>query len=298
MVDPEHDPSQSAPQIAWYWRGGPEHAEQMNRSERILARLPQVNQGLDLIAYVIDLSAASMNDGTQTSNELAAVSCYTRAFRALRAATILALEGLYLEARVYIRDVYESAGLARMLAKEPRKADDWLQRERWVKDNEVRQYAEKFTAPGEDPKNSPYREYYRIASELHHPTARACIPLVLAGPNERCRPRLASEYDENELDEVLREIAMEAVFVCFTMINAAVDQSVIYPPWRKAVVDLAEVLSADLDWSHLDRDWTADQESFDELRAHVIGADAIKQELDQNPNSFQNVQKRRDQSSS
>jgi hypothetical protein len=267
----------------------------MNQSERIPVRIQQIDQGLDLIAYIINLSASSLNYGAQTSNELAAVACYTRAFRALRAATILATEGLYLEAKVYIRDVYESAGLGRMLAREPQKADDWLQRERWVKDNEVRQYAENFTAPGEDPKKSPYREYYRLASELHHPTARGCIPLVLAGPDDPCRPKLASEYDEDKLDEVLREIAMETVFVCFTMINAAVDQEVISPDWRKTVGDLARVLSDGLDWSHLDRDWTADQEAFDALRAHVVGADSIEQELNQHPNSARNVQQRRDQ---
>jgi hypothetical protein len=267
----------------------------MHESVRIGNRVQQIDRGLDLIAYAINLSAWSLNSGDKITNELAAVACYTRAFRGLRAATILATEGLYLEAKVYVRDVYESAGLGRLVAREPKKADDWLQRERWVKDNEVRQYAENFTAPGEDPANSPYREYYRIASELHHPTARGCIPLVLAGPDEPCQPRLASEYDEDELDDILREIAMEAVFVCFTMINAASDQAAVNPAWRRAVGDLAAELAADRDWSHLDRNWTADQQAFDELRANVIGAEGIDQELDRHPNSVRNLKRRRDQ---
>lgn len=267
----------------------------MRQSTRIATRIQQIDGGLDLIEFAIQLSAASLNEGPKISNVLGAVACYTRAFRGLRAATILATEGLYLEARVYTRDIYESAGLARLLAREPGKADDWLRRERWVKDNEVRQYAENFTAPGEDPTNSPYREYYRIASAVHHPTARGCIPLVLAGPNDPCRPRMASEYDEDELESVLLEIAMEAVFVCFTIINAAADQAMVSPEWRRAVVDLAGLLAADQDWSHLERDWTADQATFDELRAQVIGADGINEALIQHPNSAFNVRRRHSQ---
>jgi hypothetical protein len=266
----------------------------MGQSTRVPHRVQQITRGLDLIAHLIAQSADSLNEHAKTSNELAAVACFARAFRGLRAATILATEGLYLEARVYVRDVYESAGLGRLLAREPKKADDWLQRERWVKDNEVRQYAENFTAPGEDPANSPYREYYRVASALHHPTARGCLPLLLAGPNEPCRPRLASEYDGDELDGVLREIAAETTFVCYTMINATAEQAAVDPLWRRAVAELTKEVARDVDWSHLDRNWIADQQAFDELRAHVVGADGIDQELDLHPNSVRNVKNRRD----
>lgn len=294
MVDPKHNTEPDMPQVPWPWRGGPEHLEMMNESDAIQARINQVDRGLDLIAYAVGLSATSLNEGPKIANELAAVACYTRAFRGLRAATILATEGLYLEARVYVRDVYEAAGLGRLLAREPKKADDWLVRERWVKDNEVRQYAENFTAPGQDPAQSPYREYYRRASQIHHPTARGCLPLVLTGPDEPCRPQLASEYDAETLDQVLREIGLETVFVCFTIINAVADQEAISPAWRKAVSDLAKELAADLDWSHLDRDWTADQQAFDTLLSHVVDADGTAQALEDHPNSTLNVKRRRD----
>jgi hypothetical protein len=89
---------------------------------------------------------------------------------------------------------------------------------------------------------------------------------------------------------------MEAVFVCFTVINAAAEQAAIPPDWRRAVADLARTLATDQDWSHLDRDWTADQEAFDELRANVIGADGIDEALNEHPNSARNIRRRQSQS--
>ncbi len=240
---------------------------------------------------VIEAAAGGINEGAAGTNEVAALACYTRAFRALRAATILALEGLYLEARVYARDVYESAGLARYLAKRSAKADEWMEG-KWVKDNEVRQYAERFVAPVEGVPSSPYREYYRQSSDLHHPTVWGCLPLLFAGPEEPCRPRLASEYSEGDLEKVLHEIASEAVFVCFTIINAAADPLVLWPEWRKAVEDLARELAPEEDWSHLERDWEAMRREFEELRSHMIDSAAIDAELDRHPNSVQNVKRR------
>src|SRR5690349_4110114 len=125
-----------AQNIPWPWRGGPEHAAEMHASEIVRTRVHQIDRGLDLIAWAIQRTTASVN-ALKASNELSALACYTRAFRGLRAATILATEGLYLEARVYMRDVYESAGLGRLLAMNPKKADKWLLQERWIKDNEV-----------------------------------------------------------------------------------------------------------------------------------------------------------------
>jgi hypothetical protein len=280
--------------IAWPWRGGPEHAESAGRSELVHTRISQVSRGLDLLAYAIDRSAESVND-TRATNELSAIACYTRAFRGLRAATILAMEGLYLEARVYVRDVYESAGLARMLAKNPVKADDWLIRDRWIKDNEVRQYIESVLMPGASIEESPYREYYRQSSELHHPTRRGCLPLVLSSSDMVCRPQLESAFDEPELDSVLHEIAIESTFVAFTMINAVPDQDVIPPDWRRALTVLSTELLPGADLAHLERNWREDEERYADLHSHVIQADRLDAELDRQPNSVKNVQRRRDQ---
>lgn len=281
--------------IAWPWRGGPEHSEKMNRSKKVLARIDQVNRGLDLLAYAIGYSVTSVNI-TRAANELSALACYARAFPALRAATILATEGLYLEARVYVRDVYESAGLGRMLAKRPDKADEWLLRGRWIKDNEVRQYIESVVMPGASPAESPYREYYRQSSELHHPTVRGCLPLVLDGPTANCDPKLASSFDENELDAVLHEIAIESTFVSFAMINAAPGDDVVPPDWRRALVELSKELLPGADLSHLERNWQQEMERYIDLRDSVITAEELPAALDRHPNSVKNVRIRRDQS--
>jgi len=246
---------------------------------------------MQLIAVAIEQSARSVNSA-KLSNELSALACYTRSFRGLRAATVLAMEGLYLEARVYLRDVYESAGLGRLLAMNPKKADDWLLRERWIKDAEVRQYVEKFTMPGKPEGSSPYSEYYRQASELHHPTMRGCLPLILDGVDSSCVPRLESTFDGNVLDKVLHEIAVECTFVCFTMINAAANPDVIWPEWRKVVNELAMSLSGDADLDHLKRDWDVDQERFDAIASHVLTGDGAEQAINQHPNSVRNTVRR------
>jgi hypothetical protein len=280
--------------IPWIWRGVPEHGESVGKSGAVKARVEQINKGLGLIAYTIDRSADSVN-AVKTANELSAVACYTRAFRGLRAATVLALEGLYLEARVYVRDVYESAGLARMLARQPAKADEWLLRDRWIKDNEVRQYIESVLMPGISSQNSPYREYYRQSSELHHPTRRGCLPLVLDSPQADCAPKLASYFDEQTLESILHEIAIETTFVSFTIVNAAPGQDVIPPDWRQALVELSKELLPGADLQHLERNWKEDVERYNNLENHIITAKDLDSALDNYPNSVKNIRKRRDE---
>lgn len=279
--------------IPWPWRGGPEHAAEMHASEIIQFRVHQIDRGLDLIAWAIQRSAESVNQ-LRASNELSALACYTRAFRGLRAATILATEGLYLEARVYTRDVYESAGLGRLLAMNPSKADEWLLRQRWIKDNEVRQFIEGLIMPGVSQVESPYREYYRHASELHHPTMRGSLPLVLKDATSDCEPQLESHFDLSSLDSTLREIAIETTFVCFTMIRAVSDEAVIDPDWRHAVNELAIELAEGFDMSHLVRDWEADHQRFEELQRHVVTSPELDTGLDHHPNSVRNMKLRRE----
>jgi hypothetical protein len=280
--------------IPWPWRGVDNHVEQGKQSEVIGIALQRIYYGLDLVEVVINMIADAFNEGPRATNLLAAVACYTRAFRGIRTATLLATSGLYLEARVYARDVYESSSLARMLAKRPDKADEWLRADHWINDNEVRQFAQKFTAPGMPITESAYRDYYRIASDLHHPTAMACLPLVLASPVEPCMPRLASEYDEEAFENVLKEIALECGYVCLTMINAFADPEAIPPGWRHAVTEFVRAIGSEMDWSHLERDWEEDARRFEDLAAHVIGADRLPDVLREHPNSLDNVRRRRD----
>lgn len=282
-----------AQNIPWPWRGGPEHAAEMHACGIVQTRIQQIDRGLDLIAWAVQRSTESVN-ALKASNELSALSCYTRAFRGLRAATILATEGLYLEARVYLRDVYESAGLGRLLAMNPQKADEWLLREHWIKDNEVRQFIESLVMPGVPQSESPYSEYYRQASDLHHPTMRGSLPLVLRDPACDCDPKLESHFDESALESVLREIAVDTTFVCFTMITAVSDEAVIDPDWRRAVNELAIELAEGFDMSHLVRDWEAEHQHFDELQSHVISGPELDAGLGRHPNSVRNMKLRRD----
>ncbi|WP_037305586.1 hypothetical protein [Amycolatopsis orientalis] len=282
-------------QVPWPWRGLDQYAEEAQNSEKVGIWLGRISEGLDLIDYMINLATASLNETAKATNVLAALACYTRAFRGLRAATILATSGLYLEARVYARDVYESASLARMLALRPDKADSWMLANRWIKDNEVRQYAENFTAPGMPIQDSAYRQYYQLASNLHHPTARACLPLVLTDASKPCAPQLTSDYNEDALSNSLAEIALECGFVCLTMINAAAGPEVIPPSWRQAVAEYVAAVGAGADWSHLERDWQAEADRFADLAAHVIPADQLAALLKEHPNSLDNVRARRDQ---
>lgn len=143
--------------VPWPWRGTDQHAEGLRQSEKAGIRLGHIYWGLDLIAYMIDMFTYNINQTEKATNVVGALACYTRAFRGIRAATILATSGLYLESRVYARDIYESASLARMLAKRPDKADSWMLADRWINDNEVRQYAHHFTAPGTPIADSAYR---------------------------------------------------------------------------------------------------------------------------------------------
>jgi hypothetical protein len=49
-------------------------------------------------------------------NDFAALACLARAFRQLRASYMLMISGYLAEVRILLRAVYESSGLARMLA--------------------------------------------------------------------------------------------------------------------------------------------------------------------------------------
>jgi len=129
----------------------------------------------------------------------------------------------------------------------PKKADKWLLQERWIKDNEVRQFIEALVMPGASQGHSPYREYYRQASELHHPTMRGSLPLVLRDPGGDCDPQLESTFDVSVLESVLREIAIDTTFICFTIIMAVSDEAVIDPDWRRAVNELAVKLAEGFD---------------------------------------------------
>ncbi len=72
------------------------------------------------------------------SNDFAALACLARAVRQLDAALQLALFGYYSEVPTLVRGAYESAGLARIVAKDDEKGERWVRQGAWVPDREVR----------------------------------------------------------------------------------------------------------------------------------------------------------------
>jgi hypothetical protein len=123
---------------------------------------------------------------------------------------------------------------------------------------------------------------------------RGTLPLVLRDPAGDCEPQLESHFDMSSLDSVLREIAIETTFVCFTMIMAVSDEAVIDPDWRRTVNELAIELAEGFDMSHLLRDWGEARQRFDELQRHVVTGPELEAGLARHPNSVYNMKLRRD----
>jgi hypothetical protein len=73
-------------------------------------------------------------------NDVSALACLTRAYWLLRASYMLMISGYPQEVRVLLRVVYESSGLARMLARDPDRAEKWLREQHWFPDREVRRW--------------------------------------------------------------------------------------------------------------------------------------------------------------
>lgn len=73
-------------------------------------------------------------------NDISALACLGRSYRQLRAAVTLMMNGYCTEARVILRSVYGNAAVARMLARDPQKAEKWLRKQHWYPDREVRSW--------------------------------------------------------------------------------------------------------------------------------------------------------------
>ncbi len=64
-------------------------------------------------------------------NDFAALACLARACRQLRASYMLMISGYLAEVRILLRAVYESSGLARMLAHDAASAEKWLRQRKY-----------------------------------------------------------------------------------------------------------------------------------------------------------------------
>ena len=70
----------------------------------------------------------------EEANSLASWLCFRRAVEQLRVAYMAAVMGHYSEIDLLVRAVYESAGLGRKLALEPRNGERWLREGAWHPD--------------------------------------------------------------------------------------------------------------------------------------------------------------------
>ena len=111
-------------------------------------------------------------------NDFAALACLARAYRLLRGTFTLMVWGYGTEAQVLLRSVYEAAALARMLAKDPTRAEKWVRKQQWFPDREVRSW---FANAGANNASTPeeilkiYGTAYKQGSVRAHPTAIACM---------------------------------------------------------------------------------------------------------------------------
>ena len=249
--------------------------------------LGQVERALGLLAWALGSSADAMQ-GHMFPNDLGALACFTQAFRALQGSVLLGMTGYYMQARALMRTCYESAGLGRLIAKDPQLAEKWLRKQQWVPDREVRAGIEAQTVP--DGSSSPYAAHYRIASAAAHPTARATLGQVLTAGGG-VRPVLSSVFVEDDLVMVLREAAALAVFACFALQRAAADERALPPAWRRDLAVLAREVTGEA-MPHLDRDWDREQDEYVRLQALVLPAADLDGFLSAHPNSWVNTQGR------
>jgi hypothetical protein len=224
-------------------------------------------------------------------NNVVATACLTRAFRQLRAAYVLMIWGYCAEVPAILRFAYECCGLARMLAHDPAQAEKWFDKERWVPDRRVRRWfsdlGSNTTGKSSDEILDAYSSTYSGMSDRSHPTAVACMS-ALSVDEHGFEPQLETVFNEEQFRTCAAGIAATAIFACFALRNAAVDEQVLNPQWRRDVAELArEILDSDM--PHLDRDWTEEERQFEALQQRIQAAEKLGEALRRDPRSWLNL---------
>lgn len=248
--------------------------------------LRQLNESIRLLLSGIQ-AIPTLPWANLEANDLSARICFARALRQIRAASMLLMFGYYSEIGLVLRGAFESAGLGRMLAKEPEMAERWLKKGQWFPETDVRSWLRSGGAKDDTLKD--YTEGYKRLSALAHPTALSCLGLLDPEP---ARPslRLRSDFDEPSFRYWVREITATAVFSSFALRNAAVNEVVLNPVWRKDLYELAEeVYQTTL--PHLHRDWEEERRRHEEYRERILPVAEIDQRLDASPHSWRNIRK-------
>lgn len=219
-------------------------------------------------------------------NDLAATVALARSYRQLQAAWVVTSHGFLAETRNLLRAVYESAGLARVLAKEPKLAERWIREGKWFPDVRVRQWLSdvRRDSPEEVDK---YQHFYTEASAWAHPTAESCMGQISVEEDHfYLNPTIT--FDEKACQETVALIASTALFACFAFRNAVVDERAIDPTWRKDMYDLAREMSNE-SMPHLDRDWEAENAHYDAVMANLRDRRYLNGQLRTHPRAYANL---------
>jgi len=226
-------------------------------------------------------------------NDLSATACLVRTYRSLQSAVHLLLFGYYGEVRVLLRTAYECAALSRMLAKNPKLADKWMRKDHWFPDREVRNWwasVQDEDSASSDDAGAIYASAYRMMSSWAHPTFMSCAPLVISTDTQSNGPeyQLKVSFNETGFLYLIKEIAGAALFGCFALRNAAVDERAMDPAWRQALYSLAREIT-EHEMPQLERNWEEENSQYELLRGRIQTAEQLEVRLRNDPLSWQNL---------
>ncbi|MFJ4271748.1 hypothetical protein ACIP29_14455 [Streptomyces coelicoflavus] len=219
-------------------------------------------------------------------NEIAAAAALARSFTQLRAAWVVTSHGFLAETRNLLRSVYESAGLARVLAKDPKMADQWLRDGKWFPDVRVRQWLSDVRGDSAHEVDK-YKNFYAEASAWAHPTAESCMGQFTV-EEDHFFLNSAITFDEEACQQAVGLLASTALFACFAFRNAVVNERAIDPVWRRDLYELAREMS-DEAMPHLERDWDAEQAHYDAVMANLRDRRYLKGQLRTHPRGYDNL---------
>lgn len=258
---------------------------------------------LDEVMAIIEIALRVAHDPNPDHwfpNNIAAMTLLTRAYQGLQAAANLCALGFYIEATAVIRTVYECAGLARSLAHNPGRAEEWVFAQSWVRDKFSRDFGRAMSSPefirevnewaGADDDSFAHSKFYDFVSKYSHPLAKSTLPFLF-NPNNHNEPGLYPAFEENWFKDCALLITSQAVTVAYALRNAAADFTAFPAEWHQRLAAIARRITGQ-PMTHLDRDWQEHQARFDAVVDEMRHSDELDGALDMDPRSRRNASRR------